>query len=151
MKIITGIKALSIRQPWAALIVNGYKDIENRDWGGKPTYRGPLLIHASKTFDFDAVGAANSIIWDMDRNTYDDPLLRGGVSENPADYQRGGFIGLCRLNDVVEYDSSPWFFGPLGFKLRMPKPIEFIPYPGKLGLWDVPDEVIRKIKPKEEL
>ena len=27
------MKALSIRQPWAWLIVNGYKDVENRTWG----------------------------------------------------------------------------------------------------------------------
>ncbi len=41
--------ALSIRQPWAWLIINGYKDIENRSW---PTnYRGTFFIHASKTFD----------------------------------------------------------------------------------------------------
>ena len=39
--------ALSIRQPWAWLVVNGYRDIENRDW---PTnFRGPLLVHAGLT------------------------------------------------------------------------------------------------------
>jgi len=37
--------ALSVRQPWAWLLLNG-KDIENRDWYTK--YRGPLAIHASK-------------------------------------------------------------------------------------------------------
>lgn len=31
--------ALSIRQPWAWLVVQGYKDIENRDW---PTNFGAL-------------------------------------------------------------------------------------------------------------
>ncbi|MEI3544750.1 MAG: ASCH domain-containing protein [Alphaproteobacteria bacterium] len=40
---------LSIRQPWAWLIVNGYKDIENRTW---PThFRGKVLIHAGKKWD----------------------------------------------------------------------------------------------------
>lgn len=39
------MKALSIRQPWAWLIVNGHKDIENRSW---PTrFRGKFLVHAS--------------------------------------------------------------------------------------------------------
>lgn len=37
-------KAISIKQPWASLIVAGIKDIENRTWATK--YRGPLLIHA---------------------------------------------------------------------------------------------------------
>jgi len=41
------MKIISIRQPWAALIVSGIKDVENRTW---PTrYRGQLLIHASRT------------------------------------------------------------------------------------------------------
>ncbi|WP_229215634.1 ASCH domain-containing protein [Duganella sp. CY15W] len=40
------MKALSIRQPWAWLIVNGYKDIENRSWS--TNVRGKVLVHASK-------------------------------------------------------------------------------------------------------
>lgn len=37
------MKALSVRQPWAWLIVNGYKDIENRDWSTQQ--RGRIWIH----------------------------------------------------------------------------------------------------------
>lgn len=40
------MKALSVKQPWASLIVSGLKDIENRSWS--TNYRGPILIHASK-------------------------------------------------------------------------------------------------------
>ncbi|HDU8694716.1 TPA: ASCH domain-containing protein, partial [Morganella morganii subsp. morganii] len=40
------MKAISIRQPWAWLIVNGHKDIENRSWRTK--YRGQVLVHASQ-------------------------------------------------------------------------------------------------------
>lgn len=40
----TKIRALTIRQPWASLVVSGQKDIENRTW--KTSYRGMLLIHA---------------------------------------------------------------------------------------------------------
>lgn len=40
------MKALSIRQPWATLILRGGKDIENRVWRTKQ--RGTVLIHASK-------------------------------------------------------------------------------------------------------
>jgi len=43
------MKAILIRQPWAWLIVHGYKDVENRTWSTK--YRGPILIHAGKTLD----------------------------------------------------------------------------------------------------
>lgn len=39
--------ALSIRQPWAWLIINAGKDIENRSW---PTrFRGRMLVHAGMT------------------------------------------------------------------------------------------------------
>lgn len=39
------IKALSIKQPWASLIVDGKKTIEVRTWSTK--YRGELLIVSS--------------------------------------------------------------------------------------------------------
>jgi hypothetical protein len=40
------MKALSILQPYAELIVSGKKDIEIRKW--KTSFRGNFLIHASK-------------------------------------------------------------------------------------------------------
>lgn len=43
------MKALSVRQPWTWLICAGLKDVENRTWGDG--YRGPLLLHASKTVE----------------------------------------------------------------------------------------------------
>ncbi len=39
------MKAISIKQPWASLIIEGVKDIENRTW--KTSYRGTVLIHSS--------------------------------------------------------------------------------------------------------
>ena len=40
------MKVLSVKQPWAAFLVNGIKDIENRT--RRTTFRGRILIHASK-------------------------------------------------------------------------------------------------------
>lgn len=42
-------KALSVRQPWASLIVCGLKTVEIRTWS--TAYRGLLYIHASKSQD----------------------------------------------------------------------------------------------------
>lgn len=39
------MKALTVKQPWASLIVHGIKDIENRTW--KTNFRGRIYIHAS--------------------------------------------------------------------------------------------------------
>jgi activating signal cointegrator 1 len=40
------MKALSLLQPWASLVILGHKKIETRSWNTK--YRGELLIHGSK-------------------------------------------------------------------------------------------------------
>ena len=45
------MKALSIKQPWAWAIIHAGKNVENRTWA--TSYRGPLLIHAGKTFDHE--------------------------------------------------------------------------------------------------
>lgn len=39
------MKVLSLREPWASLILLGKKRIETRSWRTK--YRGPLCLHAS--------------------------------------------------------------------------------------------------------
>lgn len=39
------MKTLSVRQPWASLLVSGLKDIENRTW--TPNFKGRIMIHAS--------------------------------------------------------------------------------------------------------
>lgn len=39
------MKALSVMEPWASLIIYGPKDSENRTWA--TNYRGPLVICAS--------------------------------------------------------------------------------------------------------
>ena len=47
------MKVLSIRQPWAWLIMTGLKDVENRTWN--TDFRGQFAIHASRKFDWDAL------------------------------------------------------------------------------------------------
>jgi len=46
------MKALSLTQPWATLVVTGAKRFETRSW--TTSYRGPLLIHAAKHFPASA-------------------------------------------------------------------------------------------------
>jgi hypothetical protein len=116
------MKALSIRQPWAWLIVNGYKDIENRDW---PTrFRGPVLIHAGKAMDPD-----------------DYEAIRDYWPEVPLPpietLERGGIVGQCEIVGCVTRSASKWFFGPYGFVIQNAKPLPFRPLPGKLGFFDV--------------
>ena len=43
------MKALTLHQPWATLIAQGHKRVENRTW--RTGYRGPLAIHAGLKLD----------------------------------------------------------------------------------------------------
>lgn len=124
------MKVLSIRQPWAWLIVVGWKDIENRTWS--TAYRGPLLIHASKQMslrDYLSVkGWLESVPW---------PGL-APVLPPPGQLQFGGVVGSAGITDCVSESASPWFFGPHGFCLAGQRPCEFIPMRGRLGLFEAP-------------
>ena len=46
------MKALSLTQPWASLVVHGLKQFETRSW--RTDYRGLIAIHASKGFPKNA-------------------------------------------------------------------------------------------------
>jgi hypothetical protein len=109
------MKILSIRQPWAHLIVQGSKDIENRSWPTK--YRGPFLIHASLNIDREA-------------------CRKHGL--DPATLQTGGVIGVAEITDCVADHRSKWFRGPYGFVLRNRRPLRFVKWTGSLGLRDAP-------------
>lgn len=125
------IPALSIRQPWAWLIVHGFKDIENRDW---PTnFRGRLLVHAGQT---------------MARRYYDEgceqlALLNLLPPSRPAyeDLPRGGLVGWTHVTDCRLRHPSPWKQdGSHGFVLTDSSPIPFVPYKGRLGFFNEPKE-----------
>lgn len=124
------IKAISIRQPWADLIVSGLKDIENRTWN--TTHRGKLLIHASQTFDREA--------WRWVKDRFPDINL---TLLDTADDHRGAIIGEVDLVDCMHPglrvpSSSPWWQeGQYGLLLKNPKPIGPYPYSGKLSIFNV--------------
>lgn len=118
------MKALSIRQPWAWLIVNGYKPIENRSW--RTWFRGSLLIHAAKG---------------MTRAEYEDAasLCSTLKVSLPAfdELERGGIVGQAYLYDCLDHSRSPWFFGKYGFELADAKRLPFMPCKGRLGFFEV--------------
>ena len=61
---------ITIRQPWAALIVSGHKDIENRDWRLPDKFRNcTVLIHSSAKPAFDPHAAQLEMVargWPME-------------------------------------------------------------------------------------
>ena len=52
---------------------------------------------------------------------------------------------MVQLTDCVDWSESKWFQGPIGWVLTRPKKLKFIPLKGRLGLFDAPQEIIRKL------
>jgi ASCH domain len=127
--------ALSIKQPWAALVVQGLKTIEIRRW---PTARrGRILIHASGVAD------ARSEAWvHVPKELRELAQLRGGI------------IGSVKLTDCLGYRDLPtfladqgrhyneasWFEPPVlyGFTFAEPVILPFQKYPGWFRFFKVP-------------
>lgn len=100
--------ALSIRQPHAHHILFDGKDVENRTW--RTRFQGPILIHAGKS---------------------EVELERAELGLHPL----GGIVGMAEIVGCVEGMESRWFYGPYGFVLRNPQPLEFVPCKGALGFF----------------
>lgn len=129
--------ALSIRQPWASLIIKAGKDIENRDW---PTrVRGRILVHAAKGMTQGEWREAMHFAHWGDPRLGQSRLDGFGMAEVP----RGGFVGTVEIVDCVQESASPWFMGRYGFVLRDPQPMEFVPWKGQLGFFSVTDQALQ--------
>lgn len=138
------MKALSINQPWAWLIVNGYKPLENRSWDTK--FRGEFLIHAGKKYDDDCWLFAEEMDIDL-------PPIE--------EMERGGIVGKARLINTVHEShkhlltsqDKPWFFGPYGFILDSAEPLPFRPCKGALGFFtpDYNSRYVEKKKPAQKI
>ena len=125
------MKAITIKEPWATLIAEGYKEYEFRVW--KTNYRGEVLIHAGKSFD-------------------EENLKR--FSKRNLKYSPGKIIAKATITDCVLVDEE--FSNKMlekdsevysnlkrkrdkklyGFKLENVEKIEPIEANGKLSLWE---------------
>ncbi len=129
--------ALSILQPWAWLIVNGHKDIENRGW--PTTRRGDILIHAGKRW-----GREQREDLEFVRQQF--PHI-----QMPESFDLGGIVGAARITGCVTSSSSPWFFGPYGFVLDQQRAAPaFVPWRGQLGFFTVSAEYATALQAPEQ-
>lgn len=115
------IPILCVRQPWAHAIVHLGKDVENRTWSTR--YRGPLLIHATKTRDPDEAAGFMVTVQHLPASArvgWPSVLFMQGL-------QYGGVIGQVELVDVVwERSRSPWAVrGHYHWVLRNPQTVPF--------------------------
>lgn len=117
------LPALSVRQPYAWLIVQGIKTLENRSW--RTHYRGPLLIHASS----NRVDLTEEV-----RARYG---ARGRVRMPPlGHYELGGIIGYVEIVDCVQRSASVWKNpGGWGWVLAKGRPLKFRRCKGAVGFF----------------
>lgn len=117
------MKALSLKQPYAELILQGRKKIELRKWNTH--FRGDFLIHASKVPDIEA-------------------MKKFGFKDLPC----GCIVGKAELADVKKYKNAEecdadkdlhlacMEWGNYGFILKNPKRVKNIFCKGNLGFWN---------------
>ena len=145
------MKALSILQPFATLIRIGAKQYESRSWS--TSYRGPLLIHASKSMPK----------WARDlckQQPFLDTLTRSGSSSDVTAHC-GRIIAVVQLTDCIritdanapqgaEYAFGDYTPGRWMWKLENPEQCLSIPVKGNLGLWNI-DSIPLLIDKEQEL
>jgi hypothetical protein len=119
------MKAITLRQPWAWLVFNGHKDIENRSWPTK--HRGEILIHAS-----------SHKVTKEEYEDFPDECRAAKIKNYPAidEFKTGGIVGSVEIVDCVQKSRSRWFFGPYGFVLKNAKKLPFKTMKEKLSIWE---------------
>ena len=129
---LSDIYCLTIRQPWAWLIVNGIKDVENRTW--KTNRRGMFYIHAAKASSMKDYKLATQMLCEVYGDNHD--VLMPPLKNMP----HGGIVGSAEIVDCTKETDNPWHFaGQYAFVLRNPIVSLFQPMSGKLGFWNYED------------
>ena len=131
------MKALTIKEPWASLIIEEYKKYEFRSW--KTKYRGKILIHAGCSVEKDMIKRFGD--YDININPgyiighativdcilVDEEFNKKLRNIDPVIYARSNHTETYawKLENVVKYENP-------------------IPCKGKLGLWNYCEENLEK-------
>lgn len=134
------MKTLTLKQPWATLIADGFKVIEIRTWGTE--YRGPLAIHAGKGEDINGLLAALAVLKPEERGAFERRVVADKgriiaesrlVAVEPYvrfdDFARDGSKHLNH-EDNYEQGLFGWFLENV---MRLVEPVNVR---GQLGLWE---------------
>jgi len=141
------MKAISIKQPWASLIIEGIKDIENRTW--KTSFRGTVLVHATaKTAGIPSELLTNEQ-WDSLHYCIESPFWMFELMAGR--YTNSAIIGTVDIVDCVVNHPNIWAEktdyenfneDPVYYNWVLSNPVKFdepmLNVKGKLSLWDYP-------------
>jgi ASCH domain len=121
------MKALSIKQPWAQLIIIGAKDVENRSQ--RTSFRGRFAVHVSlKPVSYE----------DLDIGAIPPGLREPAKRAWECNAFAGRVIGTVELVDCIRDSDSIWAIDDhWHWVLRDPRPYsKSRPAKGRLGLWE---------------
>lgn len=139
------MKAITIKQPWASLILSGLKDIENRTWSCPKKYLGQrVLIHSAKASAKEGWSALNGM--QIKKVSKHKDKLYGDNEDLP----KGAIIGSVEIVDCVQNHPSLWaekdvWNWVLANPVMFDEPITGVK--GKLSFWEYNGE---PPKPKQE-
>ncbi len=157
------IMALTVRQPYAWAIAEGFKPVENRGW--RTNYRGLLAIHAAGRFDDGFPGFPARDADRKYRALKAQALLAGAF---PPEAVRLGFrrvVAVARLTGIHHASECmapegepprvlccPWaIHGEHHWELPDVWPLDPVPcHPGMLGLWRLPEDVEKAVRAQLE-
>ena len=154
---IVSLPCLSVRQPWASLIVHNFKPIENRTW--PIAYRGPFLVHAGKTWGRDEQDAYRELLQiALDHND-----MRRVEAIQRSQSFRGGIVGFATLSACISRDRwidagrrlydgwKNWFCGDYGWILKNPVALgRVVVFPGRQGLFRIPCGTLKDLLSEDE-
>lgn len=142
------MKAITIWQPWASLLVSGRKRYETRSWA--TAYRGPIAIHAAKRpvrRTLDALAADKSGSGWSTLEELDSLFIRPGALDQLPTGAVVGTAILTRCNLIteeflakltpVEKALGDFTSGRYAWEFRVMVPVDPpIPAKGAQGLWN---------------
>jgi hypothetical protein len=132
------VKALTVRQPWAALIAAGLKVEEYRGWA--PAHRGPLAIHAARALPSWADLAEVRRWLGQEAEAVSDFEVFAWACDQP----RGVVVAVAELVAVEQlpagHPGRRWggFAWRLASAEPLPRPVRAV---GQRGLWDWPADL----------
>lgn len=129
------MKLLAVRQPWASLLVLGYKPVENRARGTE--YRGDVAILAAQKID----SGARAVV------AFAKHLAHPDGPRSIDDLPRG-IVGFVELHGVVNAMPDDWWFtGPVGLLMRAKVMLlNPIPWRGQQMMVNCPEALERQIR-----
>lgn len=129
------MKAITIWQPFASLLVYGKKPVENRTWKPSLKVGDAVAIHAGKA-SVEVSGWMLDEMLDLPVEHAKTALLSGVILGTMV-YQ-----GVISHPEELPTHERKWFFGPFGWVLRSPVPLKTpVKIRGAQGLWKVPEDI----------